>query len=554
MRTAVRLKPVQVYGRLFSPPGKPLSSRNTANLPEWKGLPALSEAGRGCLARGQNTRALTEGRFSFVNHEVVFPEAVNWHPPETARLWRYHLHYLDWALALALHGSPCCLTVLNERVSEWLARNPPGWGDGWEPYPLSLRIVNLSYILSLHGAISERRAEALRSSIAIHARALTRGIETALQGNHLIKNGKALLVAGLAYHGEEAAGWVRQGLALLEREMDIQVHPDGGHADRSAMYQIQVFLDYLESINLLRATDRPVPESWYKCLREMAIFLDALYHPDGLPTLLGDTSLSGLPPRRQLLAFARELGIRPKLPDRRASREFPDTAYVVVRDLRRGNYLIMDSGAEGDAIEAAHYHCQVFSYELSLDGRRIVTDTGALSYEPGPDRAYCRSSAAHNTIAWDDHEQAEIWGAFRLARRAQILGRKICWESGALRFEGRMKGFYPGPERGSWERRLQWLPSGKLDVMDTWLSPAAAAGVVSRVHFAPGLELVHEGDGRWGIHLKKGPKIASLRILDGRGTLKQSRYNPSFGESFDRDSLEISLVADCARYRISSTP
>lgn len=555
-RSAVRLKPVQVYGRFLSPPGKPLSPNSISNIPHWKGLPPLSDTCKRCLAYGQNTDELTAGRFSFLSREAAFPGEINWSTPGTERLWRYHLHYLDWALALALDGRPQCLAVLDERITEWLEKNLPGIGDGWEPYPLSLRIVNLAYILSLPGAVSNRLAEMVKTSLAIQARALTRGIERTLQGNHLIKNGKALLAAGLAYRGSEAEAWLRSGLALLEREMKTQVHQDGGHADRCAMYQAQVLLDYLESAALLRAAGRPVPNEWHQRLQAMVVYLDALHHPDGLPTLLGDTSISCLPPNEQLRKLAHELGVKPALLAGCGSHEFPDSAYVMARDLQRGNYLILDSGAKGDALEAAHHHCQLFSYELSLGGRRVVTDTGTLTYEAGPDRAYCRGSAAHNSVSWAGREQSEIWGAFRLARRARILHREVsCTSNGALRFEGRMKGFYPGRARGYWERKIDWKPDGRLDVSDTWLGPNLAQGVVSRVHFAPGLRLTDVGNGKWSVSLlNQGARIAFLQVRQGTGALKRTPYHPSFGERYERDCLEVALVKNFARYQIEMVP
>ncbi len=552
-RSAVRLKPVQIYGRFFSPPGKPLSPGSTANVPHWKGLPGLPQICKECSALGHDTGALIEGRFSFLNRQITFPEEVNWSAPETERLWRYHLHYLGWALALALDGSPRCLTVLEKRVTEWLQSNLPGSSEGWEPFPLSLRIVNLAYILSLTGVLSTRLTEILRASLAVQVRALLRGIEHSLQGNHLVKNGKALLVAGLAYQGPEAEKWFRSGFALLEREMEAQVYQDGGHGDRCAMYQAQVLLDYLESIALLKAAGRPFPKDWHKRLEAMVVYLDAICHPDGLPALFGDTSISCIPPKERLVKLARDLGIKTEFLDGCASHEFPDSSYVIARDLRRGNYLILDSGAQGNAIESAHYHCQFFSYELSLAGRRVVTDTGVSSYEIGPERTLNRSSWAHNTVSWKNREPAEIWGAFRLARRAQILCREVeCAAAGALRFKGRMKGFYPGATRGCWEREVGWMPEGRLEIVDTWLAPKAIGNIVSRIHFAPGLRLSDEGGGNWGIYADTGPRISSLQVSQGTATLTRTPYHPSFGESHDRDCIEITLVKNSARYRILS--
>jgi hypothetical protein len=256
-----------------------------------------------------------------------------------------------------------------------------------------------------------------------------------------------------------------------------------------------------------------------------------------------------------VLALARELGIRPKRVNGCVTREFPDVAYVVGRDAQRGNYLILDCGAHGDALEAAHHHCQAFSYELSLEGRRLVTDTGIGSFEANPDRACGRSTAAHNTLSWRGREQAEFWDAFRIGRRARILHRRVHETAGgAFRFEGRMEGFYPGPDRGRWRRRLQWTPAGKLEVTDLWLSPRPAQDVVTNIHFAPGLNLANERTGTWGICISNGPRIATVVVLEGRGVLRKSPYYPSLGEKYERDCLEIALEAETARYQISSGP
>ena len=75
-------------------------------------------------AHGQDVNALAAGCFCFLNHQCSFPQPMDWAPASTERLWLYHLHYLDWALALALDGSPRCRSVLDRRVTEWLEGNP----------------------------------------------------------------------------------------------------------------------------------------------------------------------------------------------------------------------------------------------------------------------------------------------------------------------------------------------------------------------------------------------------------------------------------------------
>lgn len=53
------------------------------------------------------------------------------------KLWRYNLHYFDYLL-----DSDRCSKAKARLISDWIDRNPIGIGDGWEPYTLSLRIVN----------------------------------------------------------------------------------------------------------------------------------------------------------------------------------------------------------------------------------------------------------------------------------------------------------------------------------------------------------------------------------------------------------------------------
>jgi len=99
---------------------------------------------------------------------------------------------------------------------------------------------------------------------------------------------------------------------------------------------------------------------------------------------------------------------------------FPDTGYGVIRSPESLSTLIFDCGPLGPDYQPGHGHCDVLSYELSLQGQRVVVDTGVSTYEPGPERYHERSTSAHNTLRIDGEEQAEIWGSFRVGRRPRV--------------------------------------------------------------------------------------------------------------------------------------
>lgn len=94
------------------------------------------------------------------------------------------------------------------------------------------------------------------------------------------------------------------------------------------------------------------------------------------------------------------------------------SGYAVVRTGNGRIHLVADIGPPCPPELPAHAHADCLSFELAVDGQRLVVDTGTSTYRPGPRRDYERSTAAHNTVEIDGENQTEVWGAFRAARRA----------------------------------------------------------------------------------------------------------------------------------------
>src|SRR5690606_31002581 len=63
----------------------------------------------------------------------------DWDSLSFSKLWLYNLHYQD---ALCSKGAAGRVELNRALVNGWISGNPPMTGYGWEPYCLSLRIVN----------------------------------------------------------------------------------------------------------------------------------------------------------------------------------------------------------------------------------------------------------------------------------------------------------------------------------------------------------------------------------------------------------------------------
>ena len=54
------------------------------------------------------------------------------------------------------------------------------------------------------------------------------------------------------------------------------------------------------------------------------------------------------------------------------------------------------------------------------DGNPIFVDTGISTYEKNAIRQYERATHSHNTVKIGSKEQTQVWGGFRVAKRAKI--------------------------------------------------------------------------------------------------------------------------------------
>jgi hypothetical protein len=160
--------------------------------------------------------------------------------------------------------------------------------------------------------------------------------------------------------------------------------------------------------------------------------------------------------------------------------------YAVVRDLGSESCLVFDAGPLGPDYQLGHAHCDILSYELSLEGQRVVVNTGVSTYERGPERHYERSTAAHNTLRIDGQEQAEIWAAFRIGRRPRV-GRL---EGGDIQGCQVIRGTHFGYRHlgVTHTRVVIRTPESSWLVVDS-LTGKGRHRVESFVHFHPAIEL-----------------------------------------------------------------
>ena len=541
--TVRHLRPGQVFGRL------------------WRGLyhprPTLREAPRlRNLARGwqlgcpRTASMVAPDTFCFLNATGQLRTARDWDDPDRGRLWRYHLHYFDDLNAANAEVREQWHRAL---IARWVRENGPGLGTAWEPYPTSLRIVNwCKWAMACRGRGGVGLDGSALASLATQARWLRKRLERHLLGNHLWANAKALAFAGAVFTGEEPTAWLHAGFGLLERELDEQILSDGGHFERSPMYHAIVLEDLLDLINLSYST----PECFAAALvgrfgaaaSRMLRWLQVMTHPDGRIALFNDAAFGVAPAVEDLAAYARRLAVSAPAGALGALEVLPDSGYVRMQNERA--VLICDVAPIGPDHLPAHAHADTLAFELSLDGQRVLVNGGTSTYEPGAEREHQRATRAHNTVEVDGRDSSEVWGAFRVARRARPFGVRWGTEDGRPWLEGSHDGYRRLPGRVIHRRRWLLEPGG-LRIEDALTG--RAHGAVAALHLHPRVRA--EASGQDGatvlLHLGNGTR-ARLSFEGARGvSLERAAWHPEFGLSADCTVLRVALHGGLLRTHLS---
>lgn len=462
---------------------------------------------------------------TFLNQSRDFPTGVvDWESADMPKLWRYNLHYFDF-----LHWPRVADGRRAQLMDHWLAANPQGAEDAWEPYTVSLRIVNWVKLFlqpQWRGRLEDRWLD----SLAAQAAWLMQNLEHHILANHLLKNAKALFFAGAFFTGPAADRWLARGLELLRREAREQFLADGAHYELSPMYHQLCSEDYLDVLNLALGTDTLAADDDVAlfrdtCERALAFSLGTAL-PDGDIPLFNDSAFGIAPPPPRLAAYAEGvLGAAPPGPGEGLI-EFPQAGYYGVRD--GGVMWLVDCGPVSPAYQPGHTHCDMLSFELAVGGRRVIVDSGVHDYGDTQTRHYARSTRAHNTVAVDGVEQSELWGVFRVARRARPLRAVLRQEGGEVFFLGEISGF-PGAGRAvSHRREIRYRPGEGMDIRDT-VTGASGRAVNALLHLHPDLEAHRQGS---RVTVADAGGGAVLEIAAGAGVelaLDTAWYFPEFG-------------------------
>jgi hypothetical protein len=419
------------------------------------------------------------------------------------------------------------------QIDDWIESNPPGFGVNWvNTMEVAIRLMNWIWGYFFFQGSRYLTGDFLRrflKSVVAHARHIQSNVEIYRKGlttNHTLAAYTGLLYVGIVFpEFREADVWYRRGSAGVFQCMNEQVYDDGVDFENSTSYH-RLALEMFATTQLLLTRNGIGVPPWYT--RRLEAMFDYVMHytrPDGRAPLLGDNDDgrlhilddyygwegndhryllvlgAGLFGRRDFKAMSphgsneaawllgphayRDFLAMPEGNARPTSSSFPSGGKYIMRS--ESNYMMINADEVGSGGLGNHKHNDIFSFELAIAGRAVITDPGTFVYTV--DRYWrdlFRSTLYHNTLRINGAEQIEITGWFDADPSVRVCVDRWSSSDEYDLFEGRHSGYERLSVPATHRRQILFFKPAPLWIVRDVVEGGDGYDVELFFHLAPG--------------------------------------------------------------------
>lgn len=235
------------------------------------------------------------------------------------------------------------------------------------------------------------------------------------EGNHLLFEAQRVLGAGAFFPElKKAEEWRKSGIEVLNREIKLQVLPDGLQWELSPTYHIACIDIFLKAYNSAKmaGVEKEFPNTYSETIEKMITAVANISFPDYNNPMFGDSwpvekrlrmkqfaDWSKIFPENELMKYFATNGAKGKVPDYLSS-ELPNAGFYTFRNgwNDQSTVLILKAGPP------AEFHAQPDNgtFELWVKGRNFTPDSGSYLYSGDAEitkkRDWYRQTKVHSTL------------------------------------------------------------------------------------------------------------------------------------------------------------
>ncbi len=466
----------------------------------------LNERWPGDTKRGG---AILTGEIEFFGELVRNPMPV-WFPPRAGPGWLAAWHGFGWLADLIGIGA-AARDPARALIQSWLVESAAWHPIAWRSDVVATRIFAwIVHFEEIAGRETDRPLRrAMLASIARQVRHLARTAAWELSGPGRLRAVKGL-IGGLAVLGGAPKRMARV-LRVLDRELLVQILPDGGHRARSPSVQLAVLRDLIDIRAVLRAAQVEIPAPLQQAIERMAPMLRFFRHGDRRLALFNN-SVEEDGVVVDLALTRSETRGHPPMPA-------PQSGF---QRLQAGQSLVLvDTGKPPPRGFDGEAHAGTLSFELSQGRERIIVNCGGYRGAKPAWRRVARSSAAHSVLVVGDTNAVEIQADGALGRAPGTVRCERAEDGGHQWIAAAHDGYRP--RFGVTYARELYLAADGDDLRgEDKLTGRSGAPFALRFHLHPAVDasLVEDGGG------------ARLRLASGAvWRLRASGAEMGLGES-----------------------
>ncbi|MCC9016504.1 heparin-sulfate lyase HepC [Flavobacterium lipolyticum] len=342
---------------------------------------------------------------------------------------RWQLHRVTWwqpmGMAYRSSGDEKYAKEWVSQFRDWEKKNVLGRSKendqfAWRPLEVSERIQSLPGTFNLF-VVSSNFTPAFLMEFLNSFSKQTAYIPKnySKEGNHLLFEAQRILSAGAFFPELKAAEeWRKSGIEILNREIKLQVLPDGVQWELSPIYHaacIEIFLKAYNSAKMAGVA-KEFPETYSKTIEKMMVATANISFPDYSTPMFGDSwtfdkngrikqflNWSKMFPENGLLKYLGTAGAEGQLPNY-GSHALSDGGFYTFRNgwNDKSTVMIVKAGPP------AEFHAQPDNgtFELWVKGRNFTPDTGCYIYSGDAEvtkmRNWYRQTRVHSTLTLDN--------------------------------------------------------------------------------------------------------------------------------------------------------
>jgi len=369
------------------------------------------------LVKGDKAKgaAILTGRFVLVGETLDVPEDANiWDCRTPSRAFAEALHRFDWLADLLAVQDPEAVRLAVRLVDGWVSRFG-SWN--WFSWNVPILERRLWAWMMASRVLFDQADEGFASRLKSTSRQIRRLSRTI----NLIPMDRARLMAAVTLRlGGLVFGFPirRQRCAqiALDKQLQLQLLPDGGHISRSPKAAADVLLALTILDQAAHKHGVSLSGEVNRALDRSAAFVHFCRLPGGGLTVFHGGSEGDA---RVLDAALRHV-IGAKVSKRCGFNAAPNSGYHRLE--AGGAVLLMDTGGPPPDPHLADVHASALAFEFTIPEGRLVVNCGWAEDQPRCWREAVRATAAHSALTLEETSSTRLRAA---GWRRALLGSRV---------------------------------------------------------------------------------------------------------------------------------